>query len=116
MLLKLITLVLFSSPFIDLQKEKDTHAPKKASSNPLQMASLWLVALHQNHLTHMDGPRSHFYPCSSSYMKQALMKHGFFKGSLLGLNRLLHENSETWVFPKKRLEGDDVWIKLDPVP
>lgn len=115
MLLKFFTLILFQAPFTDLDENKSPPTDTLSSKSPLQTACLWLVALHQNHLTHIDGPRSHFYPCSSSYMKQALLKHGFFKGSLLGLNRLLHENNDPWLYPKKQLEQDR-WIKLDPVP
>lgn len=115
MLLKIFTLILFQTPFTDLETDTLPQTEQVAVKGPLQIACLWLVALHQNYLTHIDGPRSHFYPCSSSYMKQALMKYGFFKGSLLGLNRLLHENSDPWIYPKKQL-NEETWIKLDPVP
>lgn len=113
MLLKIFTIFLFQSPFIDLVQDKK-ETPKKTIVSPFQMAALWLVALHQNHLTHIDGPRSHFLPCSSSYMKQALTRYGFFKGSLLGLDRLLRENSQGWVYDRQTI-NEDTYIKLDPV-
>lgn len=115
MLLKLFCIILFNSPFIDL--ETSIEAPQKMNhkNSPFEIASLWFIALHQNHLTHIDGPRSHFVPCSSKYMKEALIKHGFFKGSLLGLDRLLRENNQSWVYPKKHLD-QDTWVKVDPVP
>ncbi len=115
MLLNFAFLILFISPF---DKELlDTSDPviQTLDKSPFQIASLWLIALHQNFLTHIDGPRSHFVPCSSSFMKQALIKHGFFYGSLLGLDRLIRENKDPWIYPRVFLE-DNIWIKKDPVP
>lgn len=114
MLLSLFCMVLFTSPFQD--DKLDYH--NKSHNQPtsfLQIASIWFIGLHQNHLTHTDGPRSHFSPCSSRYMKEAILKYGFFKGSLLGLDRLMRENQEPWVYPQKKLDADQ-WIKSDPVP
>lgn len=115
MLLKIFSILLFQSPFIDLEKDKKEASVQKTIVTPFQVAALWLVAMHQNHLTHIDGPRSHFMPCSSTYMKQALIRYGFFKGSLLGLDRLLRENSETWVYRRQNI-GEDTFIKVDQVP
>lgn len=113
MLPKLLSLMLFISPFEKEQDFVQTHFSCEAHS-PLQIASFWLIALHQNCLTHIDGPRSHFVPCSSTYMKQAITKHGFFLGSLLGLDRLLRENEAPWIYKKVKKNQD--WIKSDPVP
>lgn len=113
MLLSVITALMFISPFEQEDEFIKIQAQPKTLSTT-QVASLWLIALHQNFLTHIDGPRSHFMPCSSTYMKQAILKHGFFYGSLLGLDRLMRENDEIWAYKKIKL--DEHWIKLDPVP
>lgn len=99
MLLKCLVIFGFLSPFQDIEKEKQTQV-----SSLFQIASFWLIALHQNYLTKIDGPRSHFYPCSSSYMKQAIQKHGFFYGSLKGLDRLIRENNDPWIYKTKVIE------------
>jgi uncharacterized protein len=113
MLLNFLMIISFVSPFKD-----DLETPKKQEQSlpfsPLQIASLWLIALHQNFLTNVDGPRSHFIPCSSTFMKQAIKKHGFFHGSLLGLDRLMRENKDPWIYKTIQKNGD--WIKSDPVP
>lgn len=115
MLPSVITAVLaFSPPFIDLESQQ-TPLKEQSPSTPLQITALWLIGLHQNFLTHVDGPRSHFSPCSSRYMKEAIQKHGFFKGSLFGLDRLLRENKAPWLYQKQSL-NEDTWIKVDPVP
>lgn len=108
MLLNLSLFLAFTSPF-------EQPCEEIKPSSPYQIASYWLISLHQNYLTHIDGPRSHFQPCSSTYMKQAISKYGFFYGSLLGLDRLLRENDSPWIYPTKQLD-DKTWIKVDPVP
>ena len=111
MLLNLLIVISFISPFEESSLKKQ---PLEEPKTPYQTASLWLLALHQNYLTHIDGPRSHFIPCSSTYMKQAILKYGFFKGSLLGLDRLLRENKDPWVYETVIRQEDK--IKYDPVP
>jgi len=55
-----------------------------------------------------DGPRSHFYPSSSQYTKDAMDKYGFFAGFLMGCDRLMRENNEEWIYPRN---AED--LKLD---
>src|ERR1043165_6580807 len=59
-----------------------------------------IIWFHQNIISPVDGPRSHFRPSSSSYMLQSMQKHGFFKGDLMGCDRLMRENSDEWVYRK----------------
>lgn len=72
------------------------------------------ILFHQNILSPVDGPRSHFRPSSSQYMLLAMRKHGFMKGFALGCDRLLRENSAEWVY--QTIEEDGKLIKYDPVP
>lgn len=73
-----------------------------------------LIAFHQDIISPADGPRSHFYPSSSEYTLQAMRKYGFYKGFLMGCDRLQRENKEEWVYIKA-LDGRGDEIKLDPV-
>ena len=110
MLPSLIAIICFVSPF---HEENEIQDVKPRSL--LQIASFWLISLHQDFLTKIDGPRSNFSPCSSTYMRKAIKKHGFFMGSLYGLDRLIRENKDPWIYPLKALD-EKTSIKLDPVP
>ncbi|MBS0605079.1 MAG: membrane protein insertion efficiency factor YidD [Verrucomicrobia bacterium] len=72
-----------------------------------------IILFHQNVLSPVDGPRSHFRPSSSSYMMQSMQKHGFFEGFLMGCDRLMRENSDDWVYLK--IEENGKLFKSDPV-
>lgn len=76
--------------------------------------ALCLISFHQQYLSSADGPRSHFYPSSSEYMKQAICKHGALAGFFLGCDRLLRENNSEWFYKKTRLKSGVV-LKYDPV-
>lgn len=96
------------------EKEKAQENPKNAS--PLSLFSFLLhriIRFHQVFLSPVDGPRSHFYPCSSQYMYNAIKKYGALKGYIIGCDRLLRENDEEWVYPTIDRNGDVV--KYDPV-
>lgn len=73
-----------------------------------------LIWFHQNIISPVDGPRSHFKPSSSNYMMQAIRKHGFFKGYIMGCDRLLRENEDAWVYRTALIDGK-IW-KTDPPP
>jgi len=73
-----------------------------------------MIGFHQKIISPADGPRSHFYPSSSQYTKEAMRKYGFFKGYILGCDRLMRENPEDWVYPTTTLPGGIV-MKYDPV-
>ena len=71
-----------------------------------------LIWFHQNVISPVDGPRSHYRPSSSSYMKQAMHRYGFLKGFVMGCDRLLRENDEDWVY--RKIEVDGQLFKYDP--
>jgi len=80
-------------------------------SLPVRVAEK-VIRFHQNILSPVDGPRSHFRPSSSQYMLLAMRKRGFITGFLMGCDRLLRENEDDWVYPK--IEEDGKLIKYDP--
>ena len=73
-----------------------------------------VILFHQNVISPVDGPRSHYKPSSSSYMLQAIRKHGFLKGYVMGCDRLLRENSDPWIY-RTAIIDNKIW-KTDPPP
>jgi hypothetical protein len=74
-----------------------------------------LILFHQQVISNADGPRSHYFPSSSSYMLTAIRRFGLVQGFMLGCDRLMRENNETWIYlPFKTRDGD--FLKWDPVP
>ena len=71
-----------------------------------------VIRFHQNVISPVDGPRSHFRPTSSRYMQLAMHRYGFIKGFIMGCDRLLRENDEEWVYPTITIEG--LQYKYDP--
>jgi putative component of membrane protein insertase Oxa1/YidC/SpoIIIJ protein YidD len=71
-----------------------------------------VIDFHQQVISPVDGPRSHFRPSSSQYMRQAMHNYGFFKGFVMGCDRLLRENNEPWVY--RTVEENGNLYKYDP--
>ncbi len=49
---------------------------------------LFLIYLYKNLISPFTPATCRYQPTCSQYTKDALLKHGFFKGSLLGLKRI----------------------------
>ena len=71
-----------------------------------------LIHFHQTIISPVDGPRSHYRPSSSQYMRLAMRRYGFLKGFVMGCDRLLRENDEEWVY--RKIEIDGKFFKYDP--
>ena len=71
-----------------------------------------IIQFHQNVISPVDGPRSHYRPTSSRYMQLAMQRYGFIKGFIMGCDRLLRENNEEWVYRKIEIDGQI--FKYDP--
>jgi len=71
-----------------------------------------VIVFHQKVLSPVDGPRSHFRPSSSRYMQLAMQRYGFFRGYVMGCDRLLRENKDPWVY--RKIVVDDIEYKYDP--
>ena len=70
-----------------------------------------MIDLYQHHLSPTTGARSHFDPTSSMYMKQAIHRYGLCHGIVAGLDRLLRENDELWIYSRSNYRK---WVKYDP--
>lgn len=71
-----------------------------------------VIRFHQQVISPVDGPRSHFRPSSSRYMQLAMYRYGFVKGFIMGCDRLIRENDEKWVY--RTIEDDGKIFKYDP--
>lgn len=96
----------------DLAQKQEKPAPYTLS--PMGWMAEKAILFHQNVLTQVDGPRSHFRPTSSRYMLLAIRRHGFLKGFVMGCDRLLRENDDPWVY--RTVLVDDKLYKWDPPP
>ena len=90
-----------------------TSQPQPISQNLTHAIIAPIIRFHQNIISPVDGPRSHFRPSSSQYMYQAVQKHGLY-GIFLGFDRLLRENSDEWVY--QTIQTPDGLMKYDPPP
>ncbi len=54
----------------------------------IQSFFILLIRFYQLAISPLLGPRCRFYPTCSEYSKQALIKHGLFKGTLLSIKRI----------------------------
>ena len=93
----------------DLKFEKEKVVQKKSVAAKVAQK---IILFHQNVISKADGPRSHFRPTSSQYMKLAIDRYGFFKGYIMGCDRLLRENDEKWIYPT--IVQEDQEFKFDP--
>jgi len=84
-------------------KEKVSFATRVADA---------VIQFHQEVISPVDGPRSHYRPSSSQYMHQAMHNYGFLKGFIMGCDRLLRENDEEWVY--RTIQVDGKIFKYDP--
>ncbi len=84
---------------------------RKKHSFAVRMAD-HVINFHQQVISPVDGPRSHFRPTSSRYMQLAMQKYGFIKGFVMGCDRLLRENDDPWVYRTIVIGG--VVYKWDP--
>ncbi len=124
MVFKFLPLFIFTFVFADVGyhppwgKESELHKKRTLSTGPLKrydplsVVSEKIILFHQNILSPVDGPRSHFRPTSSRYMLLAIRRHGFLKGTLKGFDRLLRENNDPWVYRTTIIDGKK--YKWDP--
>lgn len=95
----------------------DASMAQTRVANPASVSyspALYLICFHQQVLSEADGPRSHFVPSSSEYMRRAILFWGGGWGFILGCDRLLRENNDPWIYRTKKVRCG--YLKWDPVP
>jgi putative component of membrane protein insertase Oxa1/YidC/SpoIIIJ protein YidD len=116
--LLLVPILLAASPgyFEPWGKDSDLKSPKpKTTQEKVSMATRVadaVIQFHQQVISPVDGPRSHYRPSSSQYMHSAMHRYGFLKGFIMGCDRLLRENDEEWVY--RTIQVDGKIFKYDP--
>lgn len=90
------------------------HPPQQELSFLRRFAST-LIEFHQNVISPIDGPRSHFFPSSSQYTKDAIQKYGLFLGVAYGCDRLMRENDDPWVY-NTCITEDGRKLKVNLIP
>lgn len=113
-----LTTPLFATPWGKDADLASGQIHQKTTCNQVSPLTNWgisAIRFHQEVISPADGPRSHFIPSSSQYTLEAMQKYGFFKGYLLGCDRLMRENPEEWVYKHIR-DGSGRIMKWDPVP
>jgi putative component of membrane protein insertase Oxa1/YidC/SpoIIIJ protein YidD len=112
----LVPVFIFSKGYIEpFGKDSDIKISKKKEkikTSFLTKAFDKIIIFHQKVLSPVDGPRSHFRPTSSRYMQLAMQRYGFFKGYIMGCDRLMRENKESWVY--QTILIDNIEYKYDP--
>jgi hypothetical protein len=86
---------------------------EKNTFSPLADLGELCVRFHQEVISPIDGPRSHYIPSSSQYTIEAMRKYGFFVGVVYGCDRLMRENEDQWLYPI--IQGPYGLMKYDPV-
>lgn len=94
-----------------ISKPPSITTPPK-SENPLAKAAEGVILFHQNVISPVDGPRSHFRPTSARYALLAIRRHGLVKGYLMACDRLLRENKDPWVYRTRIIDQKE--YKWDP--
>ena len=96
--------------------QKQSECPSRKIETPI-FGSLGetLIHFHQSTISPCDGPRSHYFPSSSQYTLEAMRKYGFFRGFIMGCDRLMRENREDWVYRSIDMGNGNI-MKWDPVP
>lgn len=51
-----------------------------------------VIKFYQKYISTMFGRRCKFYPTCSEYTKQAIIKYGSIKGTILGIKRIIRCN------------------------
>jgi len=116
-----ISFLLFADPWgkdADLATFKAnpcTNNPSNNQESPLVNLGIRAIKFHQEIISPADGPRSHYIPSSSQYTLEAMRKHGFFQGYIMGCDRLMRENDEEWVY-RKISDSRGCVMKSDPIP
>lgn len=95
----------------DADLKKPSLTTEKEPNLATKIADL-IIRFHQDVISPVDGPRSHYRPTSSRYMQLAMQRYGFLKGYIMGCDRLLRENDEAWVYRKVEIDGRI--FKYDP--
>ena len=111
-----LSLFAYSGYFAPWGEDSDLRVPLPVEEVPEPSIATkvadTIIRFHQEVISPVDGPRSHYRPTSSRYMQLAMQRYGFLKGFIMGCDRLIRENDEEWVY--RTVEIDGRIFKYDP--
>lgn len=93
-------------------KPMSSNVVNQPKESLAQKGAKQVILFHQNIISPVDGPRSHFRPTSARYTYLAIQKHGFIPGFIMGCDRLMRENKEEWYY--RKVEIDHKIYLFDP--
>lgn len=64
------------------------HQPILRETSTLKILVGFMYKIWVKQITPQDANKCSFYPTCASYIKQAIDKYGFFKGAIMGFDRL----------------------------
>ena len=82
-------------------------------SSPGQKVTEGLIRIFQKYISPVDGDRCPCYPTCSQYGVEAIRKHGALVGTVMTIDRLIHESDEIRRVPVIRIYGS--YRYYDPV-
>lgn len=86
--------------------------------NYLKIYALGSITFYKHFISPVNGDRCKMEPSCSTFGYQAYKKHGFFWGTLLTFDRLLHEGNEyrvSFIMSHKDSTGNIKLLTYDPV-
>lgn len=90
----------------------DNHK-EEGELSPAAVALVSCLNFFRNYISAVDGDRCQMNPSCSAYALESIKKHGFMKGYLMTVDRLLHESNEMEIAPLIRVGPQ--WRYHDPV-
>ena len=97
----------FRAPW-DSPQHRSLTQRQKSSQRNTSMASPFFTSLltfFSKAISPVDGDRCPSYPTCAAYSKEAYQEHGAFVGTLMTVDRLLHEADEFDYSPTVRVYG-----------
>jgi len=80
------------------------HGPTEDTSLPARVV-LGGLKIFSEYISRVDGDRCPMYPTCAAYSREVFRKHGFFMGSIMTADRLIHETDEMEYAPLVRVGG-----------
>ena len=94
-------------------EETESNTVDKQEKSGFNLGAAFL-SIFRDHISAVDGDRCPSVPTCSAYGVEAFKKHGFFKGWMMTVDRLMHEGKEEHdVSPLVFSNGK--WKIYDPV-
>ena len=115
----LIFIVMFFLVFVNSPSGRASEENPESDAVSKQEKSVFnlgvaFLSIFRDHISAVDGDRCPSVPTCSAYGVQAFKKHGFFKGWMMTVDRLIHEGKEEQTV-SPLVFSDGKWKIYDPL-